>query len=70
MKQETIDTLYRNLIEDKKRYEKFKRYEDFVYKIEFVPVLTERNKNGKLNTLTAADERILFAVENKKFYED
>lgn len=64
MFQETIDILRKDLNNHKKREESFQKNKDFVYEIEFVPVLTKRNKQGKLEELTNSSYQLLLVSEN------
>lgn len=69
MYQETIEALRHDLNEDKKKYEGFERYKCFDYSIEMLPVLVERERNGRLRQVTNWDMKLLFEIENKEFYE-
>lgn len=64
MKQETIDILRKDLNKDKSLEERFKKNEEFTYEIELLPVLTKRNKQGKLEEVTNCSSRLLFRSEN------
>lgn len=69
MKQETIDVLINNLNRDKKKYEDAERLNTrYNYSIEMLPVLVERDKNGRLCQVTSYENRLLFEMENKEFY--
>lgn len=64
MFQETIDILRKDLNNHKKLEESFEKNKDFVYEIEFVPVLTKRDKQGKLEELTNSSYQLLLGSEN------
>lgn len=66
MKQITLDALRHDLIKDKKKYESIERFNKFKYEIEYIPVLTERDSDGKLLSVTNPQNGILFKVENNK----
>jgi hypothetical protein len=66
MKQETIDILRKGLNKDKKFEEQFDNNKDFVYKIESVPVLTKRDKQGILQEVTNYNYGLLFRSEKEK----
>lgn len=63
MKQETIDILRSDLNKTKKYEESWEKNKDFVYEIEYLPVLTKRDKNGILEELTHSSNRLLFISE-------
>jgi len=65
MKQKTIDKLKNDLVKDKNKEEGFDKNKDFVYNIEFLPVLTKRGKNGNLEEVTNYSNRLLFVYENE-----
>jgi len=65
MKQKTIDKLKKDLVKDKGKEEGFNKNKDFVYDIEFLPVLTKRDKSGHLEEVTSYSNRLLFVYENE-----
>lgn len=69
MKAETMKALILDLEKDKNKYNNYKRYDSFNYQLSILPVLIERNEEGKLNQVTNCDNKILYAVENENFYK-
>jgi hypothetical protein len=63
MKQETLDILRRDLNKNKKYEESWDKNKDFIYEIEFLPVLTKRDKDGLLQEITNSSTRLLFISE-------
>lgn len=63
MKQKTIDILKYDLNRNKIKEEKWEMNKDFIYEIEFLPVLTKRDKNGVLQEITNSDTRLLYMSE-------
>lgn len=63
MKQKTIDILKYDLNRNKIKEEKWEKNKDFVYEIEYLPVLTKRDKNGVLQEVVNSDTRLLYMSE-------
>jgi len=63
MKQKTIDILKYDLNRSKSKEEKWNINKDFIFDIEFLPILTKRDKNGVLQEVTNSDTRLLYMSE-------
>lgn len=64
MKHTTIENLIKDLNKDKEKEQGFEKNNDFVYEIEMLPVLTKRDKNGRLEEVTQPSNGLLFKCEN------
>lgn len=62
MKQETLNAIRNDLNKEKKKMES--RPTNFIYEIEYIPVLTERDSKGKLQQITNCNTRLIFENEN------
>jgi hypothetical protein len=63
MKEKTVEILKYDLNRNKIKEEKWEMNKDFIYEIEFLPVLTKRDKNGVLQEITNSDTRLLYMSE-------
>lgn len=64
MKQQTIEAVRKDLYIEKRKLENRPVNKDFTYEIEYIPILTERNKQGKLQQITNCNSRMIFENEN------
>jgi len=64
VKQETLNIIRHDLNIEKKKQESRSINKDFVYEIEYIPVLMERDKKGNIQQIIKADTRLIFENEN------
>lgn len=67
MKDETLKAMELELENIKKISESYKGNREHTYAIEYIPILTQRNKNGKLNEFINCENKTIFLGENNGF---
>lgn len=67
MKQDTLDALRRDIVEDLKSNKliqrNIKKYE-YTYEVEYIPILVERANDGKCGEIIFPQTRIIYELEN------